>query len=1280
MVNSCLIIGGNLQGIRVALDLAETGQQVYLVEEGNSLGTDVNLEEEITTTGLSRHDVVPMLLKAISHPRIQVLTGSQLVELKGRAGGFKARVARSPQYIMEEICKGCGVCIDACPVVLDGTHGIDSKERKAIDFASHFSVPFVPNIVKERRAPCVETCPAHINIQGYIALVSKGKFKEAYDLIRETIPFPSICGRVCFHPCEFQCNRSDVDEPIAINNIKRFVSDYVYQEDLLEPPETLKPKGSRVAIIGSGPAGLTAAHDLIRMGYRPTVFEALSKTGGMLRVGIVSYRLPRDILDREINDLVKMGVEIRTNCRIGKDISIEGLFSRGYKAVFMSTGAHGARKLGIEGEKLKGVIDGVTFLREISLKGKYKLEKDIIVIGGGNVALDCARTAKRVGAKTVKVVCLESREEMPSHSWEIEEALEEGIILKPSLGPKRILGKDGRVTGLETLKVKHVFDEEGRFNPAFYEGTEGKVKGNSIIVAIGQVAEDSYIKGVKGVDFDDRGHLEIDRKTLMTTRPGLFAGGDLITGPLSVIEAIASGKRVALSIDRYIRNDKEDMPEWDPVRGGSERKFEVPKGLKKAKRAQPDRLEPRKRVKGFEEVEQTFSAETAVEEASRCLNCGSCSECMECVRVCEILNAVDHDRYAEEVEIKASNVVLAVNSGSSQRDWSSKDKADFYSLLDLELDNKGNPEQPRMWEGSLESSRTGVYVSALPGKKKDYYREMVAASAITSELAERTGRIGRIESIKLIEPAGLDRPERVGLFVCRCGGGISDFVDVDQVASQLAGKNPVVFSGTIDYACSNEGIEEMKSCIQKEGIDSLVLTACSCCSLEQICSNCSHQRVRQKEEVLGRLDLPRERIELVNIREHSAWVHAGDRTAATEKAIQIGAAGLMNLTGREHVSASKVREIGKRVTVIGEGEIACSCAESLISLGFDVLLVMTGRSDSTVDMGSVQDRDISPDRVVIADKITEINGGIGSFSVRYSRNETENQIISDFVVMADDRGEKGKKTGKPTRFSILEPFSDRRRGLFRATGKGKKDKSWNTMVGRALAMRVFVERGPGLLMETSWAPTVDEYWCRGCGTCAEVCPFEACELVGLDRSVDVSRVDALRCRGCELCVLHCPTGAMRSGYFDEKNLDRMLESIMDESNGSSGEGKKVLIFACHWCHYGGAGIGERGHSDYPPGVKLIRMTCTGRIGPNFVLKAFQSGADGVMVMGCPDGDCHYIDGNRDYHEREEIVIDLMETMGVPSSRYRTMWISPDKGEEFIRTVREFVEGLGGKSL
>lgn len=1277
MTNSCLVIGGSLQGVRIALDLAEAGQHVCLIEGRSSLGADVNLEEDITSYGLSRHDVVPMLLKAISHPRVQVLTGSRLVELKGGAGGFKARVARSPLYVGEEVCRGCGVCVDACPVVLNGSHGIEQKERKAIDFASYFSVPFVPNIVKGRRAPCVETCPAHINIQGYVALVSKGNFREAYELIRETIPFPSVCGRVCFHPCESRCNRNEVDEPIAINNIKRFVSDYVYQEGLLESPRPLKPKGPRVAIIGSGPAGLTAAHDLIRMGYRPTVFEALSKPGGMLRVGIVSYRLPRDILDREISDLEKIGVVIKTDCRIGKDLSIEDLFSRGFKAVFLSTGAHGARKLGIEGEKLKGVVDGVAFLREVSLKGGYKLERDVIVIGGGNVALDCARTAKRVGAKTVKVVCLESREEMPSHSWEIEEALEEGIILKPSLGPKRILGKDGRVTGLVTLKVKHVFDEEGRFNPAFYEGTEGRVRGNSIIVAIGQVAEDAYLRGMKGLEFDGKGRLEIDRKTLMTTRPGLFAGGDLITGPLSVIDAIASGKRVALAIDRYIRKDETDLPEWDPARGDSDREFVVPKGLKKVRRVQPERLAPKDRLKGFEEVEKTLTAEMAVEEASRCLNCGSCSECMECVRACDVLNAVDHDQFIEEVEIKADNVVLAVDSGSSRRGWDKGDEASLYSILDIELDRGGKPLKPRMWEGSHESSRSGIYVSTLPGKKKDYYQEVVVASAIASEVAEGMRGFERVDAIRQIEVTDLDRPTQVGVFICRCGGGISDYVDVDKVASRLGEMDAVAFPGTIDYACSKDGIEEMKSRVQNEGLDSMLLAACSCCTLEQICSNCSHQRVRQKEEIFEHVGLQTKRIELVNIREHCAWVHAGDRNGATEKALQISSAGLMNLTGSVLATSGNVREIGKRVIVVGDGVVASSCACSLVSLGFDVLLVMTDRSAVTGDkMGYVQQWNLSPDRVIGADEIVDIGGGIGSFSVRISRNGTESRIIGDFVVLANDGGERGKKTQKSMRFSILEPFSDRKRGLFHAVGRGKKGTEWNLVLGRALAMRVSVERGSGILMETSWAPTVDTYWCRGCGTCVEVCPFDACELVEIDRSVNVSEVDALRCRGCELCVLHCPTGAMRSGYFDERNLDRLLQSIMSERSGSSGDEKKVLIFACHWCHYGGANLGQRGQFDYPPGVKLLRTTCTGRIGPNYILKAFQFGADGVMVMGCPDGDCHYIEGNRNYHEREEVILDLLETMGVPYSRYRTIWITPYEGNEFIRNVREFVEGLG----
>jgi NADPH-dependent glutamate synthase beta subunit-like oxidoreductase/Pyruvate/2-oxoacid:ferredoxin oxidoreductase delta subunit len=1269
MSNSCLVIGGNLQGIKVALDLAETGQQVHLLEEEPSIGTDVNCAGDKLPEGVSHQDVIPMLLRAISHPRIKVLTCARLVDLKGREGNFKARVSQLPTYVREELCKGCGICIDACPVTLNSNHGIGHTERKAVDFHSLFSVPFVPNITKQRRAPCVETCPAHINIQGYVALVSMGKFKEAYDLIRETIPFPSVCGRVCFHPCEDQCNRDKVDEPLAINNIKRFVTEYVHNEGLLESPKPLKPKGPKVAIIGSGPAGLTAAHDLIKLGYRPTVFESLKVPGGMLRVGIVSYRLPEKVLDREINDLKKLGVEIKTGIRIGKDLTIKKLFSRGFKAVFIATGAHGARMLNIEGEDLKGVVDGVKFLREVNLKGKFKLNKNTIVIGGGNVALDCARAALRVGAKKVKVVCLESKKEMPAHSWEIQEALDEGIILMPSLGPKRIIGKNGHVKGLETLKVKHVFDKEGRFNPAFHAGTEDYIGGgDSMIVAIGQYSEKDSFEKVDGIELSDRGHLKLDEKTLMTTRPGVFAGGDLATGPLSVIDAIAAGKRVALSIDKYIRKDKTELPEWTAMRGEGDSEFVVPDGIKKAKRQKAEHLSAKIRVKGFDEVEGTFNSDMAVKEATRCLNCGLCSECMECVRVCEILNAVEHDLGLEETEIKADNVVVALDGNGGM-------KQDIKSILDLKLDKKGQPIQPKFGQGSLESSRTGIYLTTMNSGAKDYYQQMIAASSVSSELAEGTGWSKEECLEKQEAPGVLEKPSRIGTFVCHCGGGISNYVDVENVAGQLGEMDSVTFHGTVDYACSSDGIDEMKSLIEKNGLDAIVLAACSCCSLEQICSNCSHQRVRQKDEIFRNLGLDRKKVELVNIREHCAWTHSDNQEFATDKAFRVAASGVQGLLGNNLLGESgEKREIGKKVIVIGSGSIALSCAGTLNSLGFEAVLLKTGKPVSSGKKDLAKKWGLPVVNLVDNANVSGINGAIGLFTVDFSVKGSEDNISGDFVVLADSSKSATDKLGEVMRFSALEPFRGRRRGFFQVTGIKKKSEVWETVVGRALAMQVLVERGSGVLEEISWAPHVDQFWCRGCGTCVEVCPFDACRMVELDRSVNVSEVDTLACQGCELCVLNCPTGAMRSGYFNEKNIDRLLEAILDDREDK--EDKKVVVFACHWCHYGGTDIKERGQSAYPPGVKIVRLTCTGRIGPNFILKAFQHGADGVMVMGCPEEDCHYADGSRRYREKESVVTDLISSMGIASSRYRTLWTSPGDGEEFNSTVEEFVKGLG----
>jgi len=1269
MSGTCLVIGGKLQGIRVALDLADAGQQVTVIEEGRSIGLDPGEGEGAFTGGLSRQDVVPMVLRAISHPNIRTLTGSRLIELKGEAGEFRARVSRLPGYIREELCKGCGVCVDACPVTLDSDRVETGWRRKAIDFDSALAVPFVPNIAKERRAPCVEACPAHINIQGYVALVSKGRFKEAYELIRETIPFPSICGRVCFHPCEFKCSRLQVDEPIAINNIKRFVSDFVHREGLIASPEPLNPQGFPVAVIGSGPAGLTAAHDLIRMGYRVTVFEALPEPGGMLRVGIVSYRLPRDILDREIRDLERLGVEIVTGCRVGHDLTIEGLFARGYEAVFVSTGAHLAKKLRIEGEDLPDVVDGVTFLREVNLKGKFRLGKEVIVIGGGNVALDCARTALRVGAETVKVVCLESRKEMPSHSWEIEEALEEGIVLMPSLGPKRIITRERCVAGLETLKVKHVFDEEGRFNPAFHEGTEGTVEGDSIIVAIGQAADKSFLQGADGVELDGRGALKIDRQTLMTTRPGLFAGGDLTTGPLSVIDAIASGKRAAISIDRYLRKERGDFPEWTPVRGGHEDPFSVVPGIEKSARVKPERLQPEGRARDFAEVEKTITAEMAMAEAARCLSCGSCSECMECVRVCEILRAVDHEQEVEDIEIRAERVVVAVDEREGE----------FAALLGLETDRNGLPLLPGKWQGSLETSRSGLYLPGWDGGEKDFRRDMIRASSVSSEILTGTGPSRPVSPVESRLPERtVGRPSRIGAFVCRCGGGISDYVDCGQVAEGLGRSGPVVVSEVIDYACSAAGIERMRAGIREKGLDAVVLAACSCCSLEQICSNCSHQRVRQKEEVLGTLGLDPKVIELVNIREHCAWIHTGDRAGASGKAYRIARAGLDNLIARDLADGQGIREIGKEVAVIGDGLTARSCATTLALLDFHPVMLATGRARGM----SEEDSDLRPSGGVEVEDVTAIRGGIGDYLVHYTAGGVAGEVRSDFVVLAIDGlppsaisiDEPGAR--QPIRFSLLEPFASRRRGFIHFSGSGREDESWKRMIGRALAMRVLAERGSGSLPETSWAPQVDPFWCRGCGTCVEVCPFEACAMVEGENGRTISRVDPLSCRGCELCVLHCPTGAMRSGYFDDRSADRLLEALLTAPEGETKAGKKIVIFACHWCHYGGTDIRGRGLSDYPAGVKVLRLTCTGRIGPGLILKAFQHGADGVMIMGCPDGECHYLDGNRSYQRDEGVVRELMQTIGIPASRYRTLWTHPGQDGAFRRGIEAFMEALG----
>jgi len=499
---------------------------------------------------------------------------------------------------------------------------------------------------QEARPPCEVACPVHTEVRGYINAIARGDYEESYRLAREPNPFPYICGRVCAHPCEDACRRAQVDEPIAIAALKRFATDH-HDLKLGHGPALgeVQPKQQRVAIVGSGPAGMAAAHDLVRKGYQVTVFEAHNQIGGMLGLGLPRYRLPRDIIHTDLDPILEMGVEVRKNTRLGTDLTLGDLRDQGYDAIFIAVGGQLSRGLRIEGADLEGVLGGVDFLRDINLGHSVSLGKKILVIGGGNVAVDVARSAVRqapLGEKEVHMICLESREEMPAHEWEIEEAQKEGIILHPSKGPHRILGKDGHVVGLETVVCTRVFDESGRFNPSFAPNTEEVIEGDTIILAIGQASDTSFLRPEDGVELTRRGTIAVDKNTLATSAPGIFAGGEVVSGPDLVIGATASGQRAAAAIDAYLQGIDLSTLEFTEPEELPELQVKTIDKIRPIGRDPMPSLPLEERSANYNEVELGYTEWMAVHAAHRCLTCGGgavvdaakCTACLTCVRIC----------------------------------------------------------------------------------------------------------------------------------------------------------------------------------------------------------------------------------------------------------------------------------------------------------------------------------------------------------------------------------------------------------------------------------------------------------------------------------------------------------------------------------------------------------------------------------------------------------------------------------------------------------------------
>jgi len=475
-------------------------------------------------------------------------------------------------------------------------------------------------------APCENTCPVRCDAVGYTSLVAEGRYPEALNLIRLTMPLAGVCGRVCNHPCENMCKRGEIDEAIAISSLKRFASDWELRTGTMTPPTFLeKPKAERVAIVGAGPAGLNAAYHLGRRGYPVTIFESLPMAGGMLAVGIPDYRLPRKNLENDIRFICQHNVEIKTGSTFGKDFTIGELLKQGYKAVFLAIGAHLNQKMNTPGEDADGVIPGISFLRRVNLGEKVKVGEKVAVIGGGNVAIDAARTALRLGAKEVSIVYRRTRDEMPANDEEIEEAEHEKIKILYLVAPTRILAENGKVKGLECQRMElGAFDTSGRRRPVPVKGSEFVLEVDMAIPAIGYMPDLSCLPQNDGFKTTKVGTLSVDPITLATHLPGVFAGGDVITGPSTVVEAMASGYRAAVSIDRYLKG--RDL--YKDRFYQAERRADVPRA--ETEGGEETAVKPRadmpamavdRRVCTFEEVNFGFDEETATREAKRCLRC-----------------------------------------------------------------------------------------------------------------------------------------------------------------------------------------------------------------------------------------------------------------------------------------------------------------------------------------------------------------------------------------------------------------------------------------------------------------------------------------------------------------------------------------------------------------------------------------------------------------------------------------------------------------------------------
>ncbi|MBL7212867.1 MAG: FAD-dependent oxidoreductase [Desulfobacteraceae bacterium] len=1129
-----IVIGATPAGIAATNKLGELNIPVTLIDGDPDLNEKLSREDWRLPSGLSLNFANRSgLLRILRNPGIHCLLPAEVTSLKHNPQGFRASIKRFQTFVDRDRCTLCGRCAEICPVSTP-------NGNRPIGFNGRNSLPGGPVINKRQQPLCQANCPLGVNAQAYIALASDGKFQEALEVVRRDNILPGICGRVCTHPCEEMCRRSELDEAISIRDIKRFLADYEISNPHERKPLEIPARKEKIAVIGSGPAGLAAAADLALLGYGVTVFEKQAMPGGLLRYGIGPHRLPRDILDHELEYIRELGVQFVTSHPIEIPGGIQKL-GDSLDAVILAIGSWVDKNLGVPGEDLDGIDGCLSVLNQVysgDLEGpppevtKGAEAQDVAVIGDGNAAFEVARALKRLGAH-VTILSWFPKDLIPADQEEIGGALEEGILLRDQTQVVQFSGNNGR---LHLLRCKPTRpgepDVQGIPWPVIVPDSRAfDLEFDRAIVAIGQVGP-FYGEDPDGLKTDTSevlsttqpGFVEVD-ESFTTTIQGVFAAGDAVTGPTSVVEAMATGRSVARSVHRYLSGEEAETNRTSRPEGKDF--VEIPPDIPSLARPTMPEKQPAARRDNFSEVALGLSKAQVLSETERCLQCGVCSECLICTEVCSQVGAIDHQDQLKET-VEHAGVVIIADPASAPR-VKGEDVVRAYG--------------PK-------AARPDVNAMITRG---------FAAAAKAMILLEGTSQRPRGRGVSFLPPDRELSPEiRTGVFVCRCNDALGWLDEMDHYVDRLTENPDIVHAEVMQSACVPEGSSDILRAIREKGITRIALASCVCCPLDFVCSACTDQRSRLKDALFKGTGVSRSMVETCNLRGEVLPFLKNDASVALDRF-----AGLIERSiyraKRLRPLPAPARNYNFTTAVIGEAEAALNSAKTLADAGLEVFMFGTPDRPLSIKLTHPNIHHFE------GSEVEGLSGTLGDFQI-FMKSGGFAQVLQVGAVIL---GEKSRhlipyipQEGLPSRkvassmqrngvsgTPFLYPGATSIAGLFLANPPDIHVSERKKGAAAAVMAASVMPRGPR--QSKGYTVVVDEIRCRGCGRCMEACPYGAVTFLMNSVGGWYASVDEALCKGCGNCISVCPSNAADSPYRDQVYLEKLLEDWWIWGEGGS---------------------------------------------------------------------------------------------------------------------------------